>query len=119
MWETVDAFHYVWQKISGDVTITADVRFIGKGAEGHRKAAVMIRQSLDAGSAYADVALHGDGLTSLQYRPVAGTETQEIESEVKGPKRIRIDRHGNEFRMFVGEPGQALIPSGPVTVYPP
>jgi len=27
----------------------------------------MIRQSLDADSPYADVALHGVGLTSLQY----------------------------------------------------
>jgi hypothetical protein len=37
----------------------------------HRKAALMIRQSLDPGAAYADVALHGDGLTSLQSRATA------------------------------------------------
>ena len=38
----------------------------------------MIRQSLDPDSAYADAALHGDGLTSLQFRPTAGGETLEV-----------------------------------------
>ena len=33
----------------------------------------MIRQSLDADSAYVDVALHGDGLTSLQFRDAQGS----------------------------------------------
>ena len=32
----------------------------------------MIRQGLDADSAYVDVALHGDGLTSLQFRDAKG-----------------------------------------------
>jgi hypothetical protein len=32
----------------------------------------MFRESLDSSSPYADVVLHGDGLTSLQYRPLMG-----------------------------------------------
>ena len=55
-------FNSSGKKVSGDVAITADVNFIGTGAVAHRKAALMIRQSLDADSAYADVAVHGDGL---------------------------------------------------------
>jgi hypothetical protein len=35
----------------------------------------MIRQSLDADSVYADVALHGSGLTSLQFRDEKGNVT--------------------------------------------
>src|SRR6476620_6735818 len=62
MWAVADAFHYLWKKVSGDVTLTADVSILGTGGEGHRKAVLMIRQSLDADSAYADAALHGDGL---------------------------------------------------------
>jgi Tol biopolymer transport system component len=77
---------------------------------------VIVRQSLDAGSAYADVALHGDGLTSLQYRATAGAQTQEARSELKGPKRLRIERRGNEFTMWVGDPGGTLTRGGPVTV---
>ncbi len=68
MWSTRDAFHYVWKKASGDLSLTADISFIGPGKEPHRKACLVIRQSLDADAAYVDVALHGDGLTSLQFR---------------------------------------------------
>jgi TolB protein len=116
IWGTVDAFHYVWKKLSGDVAMTADVHFIGAGTVAHRKAALMIRQSLDPGSAYADVALHGDGLTSLQYRPAAGAETLEMRSDLKAPVRIRIERRGDRFTMFAGSPGEDLKPVGPVTV---
>src|SRR5216683_3329066 len=49
----------------------------------------------DPGAAYADVAVHGDGLTSLQFRPTAGDITQEIKSTRKGPVRIRIERRGD------------------------
>ena len=57
IWGATDAFQYVWKKVSGDIALTADVRFVGAGAVAHRKAALMIRQSLDPGAAYADVAL--------------------------------------------------------------
>ena len=116
MWEAADAFHFVWKQISGDMTLTADVRFIGAGAEEHRKAALIVRQSLEPDAVYADVARHGDGLTSLQYRLTAHAVTGEVRSPVNGPVRIRLERHGNEFTMYAGNPGEDLKPSGPVTV---
>ena len=116
IWAAVDAFQFVWKRISGDVTITADVRFIGTGAVDHRKAVLMVRQNLNPNSAYADVSLHGDGLTSLQFRPKAGEATSEVRSELKMPLRIRLERRGNEFRMFAGKPGEELAPAGPATV---
>ena len=45
----------------------------------------MIRQSLDADSAYVDVALHGDGLTSLQFREAKGAATHEVQANVSAP----------------------------------
>ncbi len=116
IWSTVDAFHYAWKQASGDVALTADVRFEGEGVVAHRKAVLMIRQSLDASSAYADVALHGDGLTSLQYRAAAGGDTQEVRSTERAPVRIRIERRGNQFTMFAGKPGEKLVAAEPVTV---
>jgi len=112
----VDAFQFAWKKMSGDVNITADVHFIGTGKENHRKALLMIRQNLDANSPYADVALHGDGLTSLQYRTAAGADTDEVRSDINAPVRIRIERRGNQFTMRVGKPGERLTASAPVTV---
>jgi Tol biopolymer transport system component len=113
IWGTEDAFQFVWKRISGDFTLTADVQFIGTGAVAHRKAVLMFRQDLTPGSAYADVALHGDGLTSLQFRPIPGAQTQEIRSTVTGPTRIRIERRGNRFTIFAGKPGEQLAASGP------
>ena len=68
MWFGQDDFHYLWKKVSGDVSLTADISFIGTSGNNHRKAVLMIRQSLDGNAKSVDVARHGDGLTSLQYR---------------------------------------------------
>ena len=116
VWGTEDALQFAWKRISGDVRITADVRFLGAGAVAHRKALIMIRQDLTPASAYADVALHGDGLTSLQFRATARAETREIRSAVGGPVRISIERRGNQFTIYAGKSGETLMPSGPQTV---
>ena len=116
MWGNADAFHFAWRRISGDVTLTADVQFVGKGANAHRKAALLVRQSLDPDSAYADIALHGDGLTSLQYRAAKGAVTQEMRSPLTGPVRIRLERRGNAFMVYAGKPGEELKATGPATV---
>src|ERR1700693_2192851 len=38
MWFATDAFQFAWKKVSGDVTLTADISFLGKGVHEHRKA---------------------------------------------------------------------------------
>ncbi|HEY2017421.1 MAG TPA: hypothetical protein VGH38_28140 [Bryobacteraceae bacterium] len=116
VWANADAFQFAWKRISGDVTITADVQFEGKGTVAHRKAMLMVRQSLDPGSAYADAALHGDGLTSLQYRAMPGAVTEEARSALTAPVRLRIQRRGNQFTLSAGKPGEDLTRTGPVTV---
>src|SRR5712692_2094704 len=105
MWFANDAFQFVWKKMSGDMTLTADISFLGKGVNEHRKAVLMIRQSLDADSPYADVALHGSGLTSLQYREEQGATTHEIQANVSAPKRLRIVKHGAYFSMWLADEG--------------
>src|SRR5215218_6384506 len=87
MWAAKDAFHFVWKEVSGDVTLTADVAILGEGGDAHRKAVLVIRQSLDEDAPYADAALHGDGLTSLQFRDEKGSATHEVQSNVSAPKR--------------------------------
>jgi hypothetical protein len=112
MWFAADAFQFVWKKVSGDVTLTADISFIGSGAEAHRKAVLMIRQSLDADSPYADVARHGDGLTSLQARDEKGANTAEVQSAMKAPARVRIAKRGDYFYIWVASEGEELQFSG-------
>ncbi|MBN8730502.1 MAG: TolB family protein [Acidobacteria bacterium] len=116
IWGTQDAFHFVYRRVSGDFTLTADVQFVGAGVNAHRKAVLMARQDLSAGAAYADAAVHGDGLSSLQYRAAAGGPTAELRSSVSGPVRLRLQRRGNQFTMQAGKPDEPLSASGPQAV---
>lgn len=116
IWGTEDAFSFLWKRVIGDVTLTADVRFLGTGFAAHRKAVLMIRQDLAPNAAYADIALHGDGLTSLQFRPTASAPTQEIRSTITGPTRLRIQRRGNQFTIWAGKTEGELTASSPQTV---
>jgi TolB protein len=106
MWATRDAFHYAWKKASGDIALTADIAFLGTGTEPHRKACLIIRQSLDADSAYVDAALHGDGLTSLQFRAARGAATHEVQANASAPKRLRLEKRGKYARMYLSSGGE-------------
>jgi hypothetical protein len=112
MWSSTDAFQFVWKKVSGDVSIAADISFIGAGVNEHRKAVVMVRQTLDADSPYADVALHGSGLTSLQYRDAKGALTHEIQANLSAPARIRLEKRGRYAYMWLATKGQPLQMAG-------
>jgi TolB protein len=115
MWFGEDDFHYLWTKVSGDVSLTADISFAGETGNNHRKAVLMIRQSLDANSAAVDVARHGDGLTSLQYRDATGANTHEVESNVSAPRTVRIEKRGDYFYAFVSGNDGKLQVSGAAT----
>jgi TolB protein len=110
LWAAEDDFHFVWKRLSGDLSLTADVGFPIKTGVHHRyrKAFLMIRQTLDKDSAYADVAVHGGGMTALQYRRAKGANTQDIEIDSKFPKRVRLEKRGDVFTMFVSNDGESL-----------
>jgi hypothetical protein len=108
MWAKADAFHFAWKKVSGDVALEADVAFVGAGKNPHRKACLLVRQDLDSDSAYADVALHGNGLTCLQYREDKGAETKQVQSVVSAPQRLRIEKRGPLISMWLAGKGEPL-----------
>lgn len=112
MWFAADAFQFLWTRVSGNVSLTADVSFIGAGGNPHRKAVLMIRQSLDEDSVYADIALHGDGLTSLQFRDEKGATTHEIQSNISAPVRLRLEKRGEYFHMSLAPKSGALEIAG-------
>ena len=112
MWAQADDFHFVWTRVSGDVALTADIDFVGTTGNAHRKAALLLRQSLDTHSSYVDVARHGDGLTSLQFRDATGADTHEIETAARGPHRVRIEKRGQYAYVFVPDASGRMVPSG-------
>ncbi len=117
MWAAADHFHYVYKKVSGDINITATVNFVGTtpatGApDPHRKACLVIRQTLESDAVYADAAVHGDGLTSLQWRDAKGAVTHEVQSNAVGPRRVRLEKRGNYVSMSIAAAGEELHPAG-------
>jgi hypothetical protein len=103
MWANEDAFFMTWKKVDGDFSLSADLSFIGKGVNLHRKAGIIIRESLTGTSPYADIAVHGDGLTSLQFRKVDGGTSDEVISASKAPTSIYLERKGNTFLIKSGK----------------
>lgn len=114
MWARRDDFHFVWKRIpaAGDLALTADIAFPKAGGNAHRKAVLMVRQSLDGDAAYVDAAVHGDGLTSLQSREEKGSTTHEVGVNAANPSRVRIEKRGDYFYMYLARNGEPLRLAG-------
>ncbi len=108
MWAAKDEFHMAWKRLKGDFILDAKVRLVGEGVDPHRKLGWMIRKNLDTDSAYADIAVHGDGLTSLQFRRVQGGITEQVQSQVKSPDVVQLSRKGTKISMAVAHAGEPL-----------
>jgi hypothetical protein len=117
VWYQRDEFRYLWVKMSGDVSLAADINFPDTAGYDDRKAFVIIRQSLDDDSKEAMVALHGGGLLHLAWRPDKGSMMKEVRANdreglpdlVSGHVgRIGIEKHGNAFALFVSEHGEPM-----------
>jgi Tol biopolymer transport system component len=106
MWGERDEFHFVWKRVKGDFILQARVELLGAGVDPHRKLGLIARATLDADSPYADAVVHGDGLTSLQYRRAKGAITEQIVSEPKAPDVVQLERKGNAFILSVARYGE-------------
>jgi Tol biopolymer transport system component len=108
IWGAHDDFQFVWKKLKGNFLLDTRLNFKGKGKNPHRKIGWMVRESLNADAAYADAAVHGEGLTSLQFRKAANSETEEVKTEVQSPDFIRFQRQGNTFIFYAANYGEPL-----------
>lgn len=106
MWAKEDQFQYVWKEMTGNFTVTTTLRFLGQGNE-HRKAGIVVRQSLDADATYADVVVHGNGMPALQWRSRKGEDTNTFDLPIDGPGTftIKLVRTGVKIYMYVGRNG--------------
>ena len=97
MWGTRDEFHVVWRRLTGDFILRTHARFPGAGTDPHRKLGWIVRKRLEAEAAYVDAAVHGDGLTSLQFRRATGGATEEMRSPVTAADVIQLERRGSHL----------------------
>jgi hypothetical protein len=129
IWYTRDEFRFLWKRMSGDVSLAADIAFPDPNGYGDRKAVLMIRQSLDDDAKAAMVALHGAGMVHLAWRPESDARVTDMEFRMGGrgrpggqtpdslvtisAKRIGIEKRGDEFALFVSLDGEPMHQFGP------
>jgi hypothetical protein len=129
IWYSRDEFRYLWKKVSGDVSLAADIAYPDPNGYGDRKAVLVIRQSLDDDSKEAIVALHGAGMVHLAQRAEKGSRVTDMEYRIAGrgrpgganpdslvtaiPKRIGIEKRGDAFAIFVSVDGEPMHQFGP------
>ena len=129
VWYTRDEFRYLWKKMSGDVSLAADIAFPDPKGYGDRKAVLIIRQDLDDDSKEAIVALHGAGMIHLAQRTEKGVRVKDVEYRIGGrgrpggespaslvtvmAHRIGIEKHGDSFALFVSLEGEPMHQFGP------
>ena len=112
MWGDHDDFHFVWKRMTGNFILSTRARFIGAGAEAHRKIGWTIRPSLETNSAHVSAALHGNGLASIQFRRATGGITEEARSRDSLPDAdavIQLERRDGVYLMSVGRFGDTLV----------
>lgn len=106
MWFDQDEFRYLWAPVQGDFILRAEVKFLGGGGDSHRKIGWTVRNTLSSTSAMVNAAVHGNGLTSLQYRKTAGAETLENTSSDSLPNIIELSRVDGTFIMKTAKKGE-------------
>jgi hypothetical protein len=134
IWYTRDEFRFLWKKMSGDVSLAADIAYPDPKGYGDRKAVLMIRQSLDDDARMAVVALHGLGMIHLAERPEKGVRVKDIEYRIGGrgrpggetpdslvtvmARRIGIEKRADQVALFVSLEDEAMHQFGaPITLH--
>jgi TolB protein len=120
IWFNRDEFQYVYKKIKGDFTATANFEFIGAKGNYHRKIGWMIRESSDDKSIELNTVEHGDGLTVMQWRSLTGENMKDPEGEIFYPEKkfevIQLQRIGKRLIMRIGHVGEPLKAVGSHTM---
>ena len=104
-------YSFLWKRMEGDFIIQAQLSFVGEGTDPHRKAGLMIRSGLSSGAAHVSCVVHGDGLTSLQYRKGPGMDMEELKFDTQGPNVLQLEKKGNLFTVSVAHFGELYTKS--------
>jgi hypothetical protein len=111
IWGTADSFHYVWQTMAGDGSVSAQV-ISQTASDPYAKAGVMIRDTSDPGSPYYAVYVTpGNGIV-VQSRDAAGDNSIQPASIASGsaPVYLQVTRTGTTFSAAASPDGVNWTP---------
>lgn len=119
IWYSRDEFRFLWKRMSGDVSLAADVTFPNPDGYDDRKGVLVIRQSLEDDSKEAVAAEHGTGMIHLAQRSSKGAMMNDMQYRFGGTlahvlaKRIGIEKRGDSIALFVSIEGEPMHQFGP------
>jgi hypothetical protein len=92
IWATADAFHFAWQTLSADGTVTAHVT-AQQATDPWAKAGVMMRASTDPGSPYYAVLVTPSNGIAVQWRTAQGGSSSQQLAAGSVPAYLMIGRY--------------------------
>ncbi len=104
IWNTADAFRYVYQPVNGNVEIRARVTGI-TNTNAWAKAGVMIRETLNGNSKHAMVVVTPGNGVAFQRRTSTGGASTHTASTGAVPYWVRLVRSGNTFTAYRSSTG--------------
>ena len=116
IWDNADAFHFVFQSMTGDGSIVARVASIDY-TNPWAKAGVMIRESLDADARHAmAVVTVGNGVGFQRRITPGGTSYYTAGAAVDAPYWVKLTRSGSTFTAYRSADGSTWAPVGSATI---
>jgi hypothetical protein len=109
IWAKADQFHYLWREMSGNFSVSATTKFLTDGNP-HRKASIMLRKTVDTDSPFLHLAIHGDGMPSMQFRSAKADTVNTLDFPIEGPGvfTLKLVREGTTVTVSVAKEGGAM-----------
>ena len=117
IWNEADSFHFVFQALNGDGTLTARLLKM-KNTDTWAKAGVMFRESLEANSAYAVAFATPASGIAFQQRDHSDGKAAEVlhVPNLAAPCWLRLVRQGNNFTASSSLDGTSWTTMGSATI---
>jgi hypothetical protein len=130
IWYYRDEFRFLWKRMSGDISLAADIAYPDPNGYGDRKAVLVIRQDLDDDSVQVVVAPHGAGMIQLAQRATRGARVTDLEYRVGSrggrpggaspdslvpimARRVGLEKKGDTYSLWVSLEGEPMRQWGP------
>ncbi|HUR34208.1 MAG TPA: kelch repeat-containing protein [Vicinamibacterales bacterium] len=119
IWATADAFHFAWQPLAGEISITARVASL-QNTNPYAKAGVMLRESLAANASHVILDVTPGGSIEFMSRPATGGATTFIAgASSSAPVWLRLTRAGTTVTGAISANGSTWTEVGRTTLAVP
>jgi regulation of enolase protein 1 (concanavalin A-like superfamily) len=115
IWNSADAFRFVYQTLTGDGQIIARVASI-QNTSAWAKAGVMIREDLTVGARHASLLVSPTSGAAFEWRAQPGSTTSYIAASGSAPQWVKLVRSGVTISAYLSPDGVTWTSVGNTTL---